>query len=103
MMPSRSSSRSSRRVTSSRAGSPAVWRTDMTTPIPSTALQPRPGELSALQKDFLQPLITAINRARAHRASLVAAACQGLLHGITPDERTRVLAYFRSTFQQGLN
>jgi hypothetical protein len=75
----------------------------MTTPTPSAPLQPRPGELSALQRDYLQPLINAINRTQGHRASTVAAACQGLLYGIAPDERARVLAYLRGAFQQDLN
>jgi hypothetical protein len=75
----------------------------MTTSAPSPTSPPLPGELSDLQQDFLQPLINAINRAGGHRASLIGAVCLALLYGINPDERARVIAYLRSTFQQGLN
>jgi hypothetical protein len=73
----------------------------MTTPAPATTRQPFPGELSDLQKEFVQPLINAINRAGGHRASIIAAACQALLYGITPDERARVFVYLQRDSSRG--
>jgi hypothetical protein len=76
----------------------------MTAPAPSpTSRPPLPGELSNLQREYVQPLINAINGTGGHRASVIGAACQALLHGITPDERARVFAYLQRVFQQGLN
>jgi hypothetical protein len=69
----------------------------------SPVSEPLPGELSNLQRKHVQPLIDAINRTGGHRASIIGAACQALLHGIDPDERARVFAYLQRVFHEGLN